>query len=180
MTTCCMEKGNHILRLVDAPNGLQIAYRDVQPFGQKFVARTVDFVVSGQLRFRVHVDALEPANEFSALEQAPPDEAQRLNFHRTDYPLATGELFGGQLLKSVPALCPKLGGDVVLKCHVSTSGEIESVEVLQSSGPALNPLAIAAAKQWKFRASYQNTALVPQDVTVRLQGNGESPVFMTR
>lgn len=178
VTTYCMEKGNHILRLVDAPNGLQIAYRDVQPFGGKFVARTVDFAVSGRIRFRVHVDSLETANDFSALEQAPPDEAQRLNFHRADIPFSTGELFYGQLLKSVPALFPKPGGDVVLKCHVNASGEIESVKVLQSSSPALNPLAIAAAKKWKFRASYQNTALVPQDVTIRLQGDGESPVFM--
>ena len=178
ITTYCMEKGNHILRLIDAPNGLQIAYRDVQPFGSKFISRTVDFVVSGHLRMRVHVDSLETATDFSALEQAPPDGAQRLNFHRADSPIGTSELFHGQLLKSVPALFPKPGGDIVLKCHVNTMGEVESTEVLQSSSPALNPLAIAAAKQWKFRASYQNIALVPQDVIVRLQGNGESPVFM--
>ena len=178
ITTYCMEKGNHILRLVEAPNGLQIAYRDVQPFGKKFIARTIDFVLAGRLWMRVHVDSLETATEFLALEEAPPDEAQRLNFHRADSPTATGELFHGQLLKSVPALFQKPGADIVLKCHVSVSGEVESVEVLQSSSPALNALATAAAKQWKFRASYQNTTLVPQDVIVRLQGNGESPVFM--
>lgn len=178
ITTYCMEKGNHILRLVEAPNGLQIVLSDVQPYGRKFIARTIDFVVFGKLRFRVHVDSLETVDEFSALEQTPPDEAQHLTFHRDDIAFNTGELFRGQLLRNVPALFPKPGGDVLLKCHVSTSGEVESVEVLQSSSPALNPLAIAAAKRWKFRASYQNTALVTQDVTVRLQSDGESPLFI--
>ncbi len=178
VTTYCMEKGNHILRLVDAPNGLQIAYRDVQPFGKKFVARTVDFIVFRKLRMRVRLDALEAATDFSALEQAPPGVAQRLSFHRGELPVATGELFHGQILKSVPALFPKPGGDVVLKCHVTTAEGVDSAEVIQSSNQALNGLAVAAAKQWKFRASYQDSALVPQEVTLRLQGDGESPVFI--
>lgn len=179
ITTYCMERGNHILRFVEARKGLEIVYKDIQPFGNKFVARTIDFAVNGRVMIRLHVNTLESASEFAAIEQTPPEKAQRLSYHVADIPYESLVLFQGQLLKSMPALFPMPGGDVVMSCHVDMTGQVDSVKVLQSSSPALNPLAMAAAKKWKFRVSYQKTGLLPQNVIVRLQGNGESPVFMS-
>lgn len=175
ITTYCMEKGNHILRLVQEPNGLRISYNNVRPFGKKFVARDIEIVWNGQSRFRIHVDALDVPTDFSALDAPAPSNAQILAFHRADG-FATGALFGGQPLQTTLPIFPKPGGFVTLKGQVDDKGIVSGIEVVTSSNPRLNDAAIAAFGQWKFRVSYQDMAIVRESVEVHFQGSGEEPV----
>ncbi|MEK6397698.1 MAG: energy transducer TonB [Terriglobus sp.] len=175
LTTYCMEKGNHILRLVQQPNGVRISYNTVRPFGKKFVARDIEIAWNGKPRFRIHVDALDVPTDFAVLDASAPIKAQDLQFHRADG-FATGELFRGQPSQMVSPIFPKPGGTVTLKGQVDNTGNISGVAVVTTSNPRLNDAAIAAFQQWKFRVSYQNTVTVPEEVEIVFQGTGESPV----
>src|SRR5579872_4929956 len=46
-------------------------------------------------------------------------------------------------------------GEVLLKLHISETGDVESVDVL-SGHPALVPAAVDAAKKWKFKPYIKN------------------------
>lgn len=175
ITSYCMEKGNHILRLVQEPNGVRISYNNVRPFGKKFVARDIEIAWSGNPRFRIHIDALDVPTDFSAIDEPAPIKAQNLPFHRADG-FATGALFGGQPLQTALPIFPKPGGFVTLKGQVDDKGIVSGIEVESSSNSRLNDAAIAAFGQWKFRVSYQNAAIVSESVEVLFQGSGEEPV----
>jgi hypothetical protein len=175
ITSYCMEKGNHILRLVQEPNGVRISYNNLRPFGKKFVARDIEIAWNGYPRFRIHIDALDVPTDFSAIDAPAPVKAQDLPFHRADG-FVTGALFAGQPLQTALPIFSKPGGLVTLKGQVDDKGIVSGIEVVNSSNPRLNDAAIAAFGQWKYRVSYQNTAIVRQSVEIRFQGSGEGPV----
>jgi hypothetical protein len=178
LTTYCMEKGNHILRLVQKPNGVRISYNTVRPFGKKFVARDVEIAQNGRPRFRIHVDALDTPTDFGSLDAPAPSNAQIFTFHRADG-FVTDELFRGQPSQMVSPIFPKPGGTVMLKGQVDEKGNVSGVEVVNSSNPRLNDATVTAFGQWKFRVSYQNTTLIREEVEVVFQGTGEGPVKAT-
>jgi TonB family protein len=170
LTTYCMEKGNHLIRLISRPNGLAISFNEIGPFGKKYVARSISVGTKDHVLARLHVDSLVAADDFSALNVPPPPDAQLLPFHRADMPYRSGELMLGQVLEKVSPMAPETGlrGVVVLKLHVDTTGAVESASIISSQNQILNNAALIAVKQWRFRASYQGAKLVPADVDVEL------------
>lgn len=165
-TTYCMEKGNHILHAVLQPNAKEIVFNDVEPFGGKFIARSISVAIRGIVRAKLHVDVLETASDFHALNESAPGGAQLLRFHRADLPRSflTGEVMQGQLFsggQNWSDIVGDLHGTIILNMHVNTAGSVTGVDVLRSSSPAATVLVVAAVKQWRFRVSYQGDRLVP-------------------
>lgn len=165
LTTYCMQKGNHLLRLMLLPNFKEIAFDDLQPFGAKFVPRTIRIAVHGKIRLKLHVDLLEAVTDFTSLDAAPPDSAQIFHFHRADQPFRSGELMEGQFLAGPSPMYPHAGleGTISIKLHVGTAGDVESASILESQNQALKAPVLAAVKSWRFRVSYQYTKVVPVD-----------------
>jgi TonB family protein len=170
LTTYCMAEGNHLIRLISRPNGLAISFNDIEPFGKKYVARSISVGTKDHVLARLHVDSLVVANDFSALNVQPPSDAQLLPFHRADMPYRSGELMHGQVLQKVSPMVPEAGlrGVVVLKLHVDTTGAVESASIISSQNQIPKDAALTAVKQWRYRVSYQGDKLVPVDVDVEL------------
>jgi TonB family protein len=170
LTTYCMAEGNHLIRLISRPNGLAISFNDIEPFGKKYIARSISVGTKDHVLARLHVDTLVVATDFSALNVPPPSDAQLLPFHRADMPYRSGELMHGQVLQKVSPIAPQiqLRGVVVLKLHVDTTGAVESASIISSQNQILNEDALTAVRQWRYRVSYQGDKLVPVDVDVEL------------
>jgi TonB family protein len=162
-----MEKGSHLLRLISRPNFVEISFNDVQPFEKKYIARSIQVGINGRIRLKLHVEVLETAENFNALNDASPDGAQLIPDHRADahFSWLTGELMRGQLLNKVSPQYPQAGlsGNLVLKVHVDATGAVDSEEVLRSENQILKAPVLAAVKQWRFRVSYQSDKVVPAD-----------------
>jgi hypothetical protein len=166
MTTYCMSKGSHLLRLIQLPDNLDIAFDDVQQFGKKYPARTIRISQHGKLTVMLHVDALEDAKDFNELDAAAPEGAQRLD---SPYPRPAnlidygGAFMRGQLLTKARPLYPHAGldGVIVVKAHVDTTGSVDSAEVISSSSQLLKIPMLTAVKQLKFRVSYQGDKVMP-------------------
>jgi len=166
LTTYCMEKGNHIVHVLSQPNAHEIVFNDIEPFGGRFIARSVSVGINGIVRAKLQVDVMEPATDFHELNEPAPGGAQLLRFHRADLPRSylTGEVMRGQLLaggKNLHSLVGDLHGTVVLNIHVDTTGSVAGVDVVRSSSPVLTASVVAAVKQWRFRVSYQGDRVVP-------------------
>lgn len=171
LTTYCMEKGNHIARVLVQSNARDVVLNDIEPFGGKFIARTVSVMIGGIVREKLHVDVLEPAKDFHELNEPAPGGAQLLRFHRADsshpYPLVTsGEVMVGQLLsgggaQSLHSVVGDSHGTVVLNIHVDTTGAVTAADVLKTSSPLFVAPVVAAVKQWRFRVSYRADRIVP-------------------
>lgn len=176
MTTYCMERGNHLIRLVSRPNSKEITFNNVEPFGKKFIARSVQVGIMGRVVLQLHVNVLEAADNFDALAVIPPVNAQLLSFHRADRPYVSGELMRGQLLKKVSPLYPQAGlrGQILVKLHIDTTGVVNQVEIIKSENQILEAPVLTAVKQWKFRVSYQGTKPVPVDTIYTFSYGGDS------
>lgn len=177
LTTYCLAKGNHLLKVVRRPNRVEMTYNDAQPFGKKYVARSID-VVRGTARLKIHIDVLEEAQDAAELDAAVPEGAQVLGFHRADLPRRTGELMLGQLLSKVSPQYPQEGlrGTITVKCHVNTKGEVESEEVLGAANQQLKAPVVNALKAWRFRVSYRGDKLVDVDRVIRFSYGGEEVI----
>jgi TonB family protein len=171
-TSYCMEKGNHLLRVLSFPNGITVGLNDVEPFGKKYIARSMEVASGERVLLRLHVDSLLAASDFSSLETPPPPDAQLLKFHRADVPHRSSELMPGRVLYSVEpkGFKPGLERSVVVTLHVDTSGNVASAEINSSSNVLSRDAVLAAVKQWKFEAGYQDDKLAPFDIhlTVRI------------
>lgn len=165
LTTYCLNKGNHLLRLISRPNAVGISFNDVGPFGKKYIARSVAVQVGNVVRLKLHIDVLEAATDFSPLEIPPPATAHLLRIHRADVPYVSGELMRGQLLKAVNPdyLRTAFQGNVVVKVHIDTTGAVESAEVVRSDNRILKAPLLEAVKQWRYRVSYQGNKVVAVD-----------------
>jgi len=174
LTTYCLAPGNHLLKLIRKPNGKDVLFNDIRPFGDKYIARTIEVRVLGKLTLRVHVDTLEAATEFTAFEVPVPEGAQVLSFHRADQPWRSGELMQGQLLRKVDPLYPQAGlrGTITVKIHIDTAGAVESEDVLEAQNQILKAPVLAALKEWRFRTSYQGQKVVPVDHIFRFSFGG--------
>jgi len=165
LTEYCMEQGNHIVHLISRPNAKEITLNDIKPFGNKYIARSIEVGINGKVRLKLHIDVLETATDFHELDVEPPAEVQLLPFHRVDlhYPYLTGELMRGQLLNGMDlhSLVGVLHGTVTLTAHVDTTGAVTSVDVARSSNPILTASVVALIRKWRFRVSYMGTKLVP-------------------
>ena len=168
LTTYCLNKGNHLLRLISRPNAVGISFNDVEPFGKKYVARSIVVQVGNTVRLRLHVDVLEAALDFSSLNVPPPATAQLLPFHRADVPYVSGELMRGQLLKTINPdyLRTAFQGNVLVKVHIDTTGAVESAEVIKSENKILKAPLLEAVKQWRYRVSYQGNKAVAVDQVI--------------
>jgi hypothetical protein len=175
LTTYCLAKGNHLLRFISRPNGVEITFSDVQPFGKKYIARSIQVGVRGKIVLKLHVDLLEGATNSPELDIPAPVTAQLLDYHRADMPLVTGELMGGQLLTKISPQYPQAGlrGTITVKVHVNTTGKVESEDVLDAENQILKAPVLTALKQWQFRVSYQGTKLVPVDHVYKFSYGGE-------
>lgn len=175
LTTFCLARGNHLLRLIRQPNGIEVGFSEIQPFGDKYIARLIEVGMSGKVVLRIHVDTLTAASDFSSLDVTAPAEAQRLSFHRADLPFNSGELMQGQLLKKVSPLYPQAGlrGTITVKMHVDTSGAVVSADVLEAQNQILKAPVLAAVQGWRFRVSYQGSKLVPVDHVYRFSYGGD-------
>ncbi len=166
-TTYCMEKGSHLLRLISRPNFVEISFNDLQPFGKKFIARSIQVGINGRIHLKLHIEVLEAAENFNTLNGASPEGAQMIPFHRADLASSwlTGELMRGQLLNKVSPHYPQSGlhGNIVVKVHVDAAGAVDSEEVLRSENQILKAPVLEAVKQWRFRVSYQGDKVVPVD-----------------
>jgi TonB family protein len=162
LTTYCMSKGSHLLRLITRPNLIEIAFNGVEPFGKTYIPRTIQVAIKGRAGLRLHVDTIEPASDFSALETPAPQDAQMLGFHRADLPPITGELKHAQVLTKVSPQYPQAGmrGKVVVKVHIDTTGAVESAEVLSADNQILKAPVMTAVKQWTYRAAYRGDKVV--------------------
>jgi TonB family protein len=171
VTTYCMAKGNHLLRLISRPNGIEIAFNDIQPFENKFVARTVVVAQKGGGVLRMHIDRLEPTANSDALREAPLESAQILGFHRADMSYLTGELMHAQLLTKVSPQYPQAGlrGKIVVKVHIDTTGSVGSMEVVSADNQVLKAPVLNALKQWKFRVAYQGGKAVEDEQIFEFQ-----------
>jgi hypothetical protein len=169
-TTFCLSKGNHLLRRIAYPNGKEVVFNDVQPFGQKFIARSISVAINHKVCLNIHVNLLEAATDFSSITEAPPQDAQIIPFHRSDVsPLATGELRVGQNLKQPLPFHDgdiHLQGMITLKVHVDETGAVQSIDVLHADNQVLKAPVETALKNWRFRASYKGDKLVPMDYFV--------------
>lgn len=163
MTTYCMSKGSHLLRLIQLPDNLDIAFDDVQQFGKKYPARTIRISQHGKLTYVLHVDAVEEASDFSELDAAAPEGAQKLAFSSPAGPVYGGAFMRGQILTKARPLYPHAGldGVVMVKAHVDTTGSVDSAEVISSSSQLLKIPMLAAVKELKFRVSYQGDKVMP-------------------
>jgi TonB family protein len=170
LTTFCMARGNHLIRLILRPNDLAIAFNDIQPFGKRYIARSIEVTQAGRPIVRMHIDALTAADDFSALNATPPDGARISDYHRADHPFISNDLREGQILTMVPPIIPTTGsrGVVVVKVHVDTAGQVEHAEVIGSENQIIKNAALTAVRQWRWRVSYQGDKLVPIDTTVWL------------
>jgi TonB family protein len=171
LTTYCMAKGNHILRLVSRPNAIQMAFNDIQPFGRKYVARTIEVALKGRAMLRLHIDKLEPLTDFNMLQAPAPTDAQILTLRSSDSPSVSGELMHAQLLTKVNPQYPQEGmrGRVVVKLHINTEGAVESAEVISAENQVLKAPVLTAVKQWKYRVAYRAGKVVDDDQTVVFQ-----------
>jgi TonB family protein len=168
LTTYCMEKGNHLLRLISRPNSVEIAFNNLVPFGRGYMPRTVQVALKGRESLHLHIDKLEPATDFSALESAPPADAQLLPFHRAEQPWRTGEFMHAQLLTKVSPRYPQTGmnGTVVVKVHIDKSGAVSTAEILSADNQILKAPILTAVKQWKYRPAYQAGELKEDEQTI--------------
>jgi TonB family protein len=171
LTTYCMAKGNHLLRLVSRPNAIQIAFNDIQSFGRKYVPRTIEVALKGRAMMRLHIERLEPLTDFSMLQTPAPADAQTLTLRSSDSPLVSGELMHGQLLTKISPQYPQEGmrGQVVVKLHINTKGAVESAEVLSAENQVLKAPILTAVKQWRYRVAYRAGKVVDDDQTVVFQ-----------
>jgi len=165
LTTYCLQRGNHLLRLMLLPHSEEIGFNDLQAFGAKFVARTIQIAIHGKIRLKLHVDLLETATDFTVLDAAPPDSAHVFHFHRADETFRSTEVMVGQWLSGSAPMYPHdgLDGAITVKLQVGTTGEVQSASVLEAQNQALKAPVLAAVKSWRFRVSYQGTKLVPVD-----------------
>ena len=163
MTTYCMSKGSHLLRLIQLPDNLDIGFEDIQQFGKKYVARTIRISQKGKLNLLLHVDALEEASDFSELDAAAPEGAQKLTYTPPTGPVYGGPFMRGQLLTKARPIYPHAGldGVIVVKVHVDTTGSVDSAEVVSSSSQLLKIPMLTAVKELKFRISYQGAKVMP-------------------
>jgi len=170
LTTFCMARGNHLIRLILRPNDLAIAFNDIQPFGGRYIARSIEVTQAGKPVVRMHIDALTATDDFSALNVTPPDGARISDYHRADHPFISSDLKCGQVMTTVPPIIPSTGfrGVVVVKVHVDTTGQVEHAEVIGSENQIIKNAALASVKQWRWRVSYQGDKLVPVDTAVEL------------
>ena len=163
MTTYCMSKGSHLLRLIQLPDNLDIGFEDIQQFGKKYVARTIRISQKGKVSLLLHVDALEEASDFSELDAPAPDGAQKGTYTPPTGPVYGGAFMRGQLLTKARPLYPHAGldGVIVVKAHVDTTGSVDSAEVVSSSSQLLKIPMLAAVRELKFRVSYQGAKVMP-------------------
>lgn len=171
-TTYCLAKGNHLLRLENRPNFWRIAFNDIEPFENKYLARSIELAHGGAPVLWLHVDLIEKAEDFSLLNEAAPDGAQMLHFHRADVPFLSGETMRGTPIYTTPPLVqsnPGHSGIVVIKIHIDTTGAVSSAEIVSSPNKFLSAAALSQVKQWRYSLSYVNDKVVPIDnvVTVR-------------
>lgn len=172
LTTYCLSSGSHLLRRISRPNDISISLNDVQDFGSEYIARSLTVAKRGKTLLHLHVDSLTNPSDFSLLDTAPPPDAQLLIFHRADVTTHNGEIMHGQLLTTKPPTLPTLDptaappeGNVVLKLHIDNRGQVVGVDVVRSSNAILTTAAVAAAKQWRYRVSYQDGRAVQVDET---------------
>lgn len=174
LTTYCLNKGNHLLRLIYRPNKISIGFNDVEPFGKKYIARSIEVALDGKVLLKLHIDVLEAASDFSSLNVPPPAAAQILHFHRADVPYLSGEIMTGQLLHAVN-LKGESHGTVTVKLHIDVTGAVESAEVVKGRNSIGEAPLLEAMKQWRYRVSYQGNKLVPIDEYINFaQGNRET------
>ncbi len=175
LTTYCLDPGTHLLRIIQRPNEMEWTFNEVRQFGGKYIPRAIEIRRKGRLWYKIHVDLLEPAGDSAELDVPPPASAQLLQFHRADFPLTTGELMHGQLLKKVSPQYAQAGlrGTITVKLHVNTSGEVESTEIIEAQNQILKAPVLAAVKDWRFRVSYQGTKPVAVDYLYRFSYNGD-------
>jgi TonB family protein len=169
LTTFCMARGNHLIRLILCPDDVAIAFNDIQPFGGRYIARSIEITQGGRPIVRMHIDLLTMADDFNALNAPPPEGAKISDYHRADHPYIPG-LKLGQVLTTVPPIIPATGfrGVVVLKVRVDTAGRVEHAEIVGSENQIIKDAALAAVKQWTWRVSYQGDKLMPVDGVVRM------------
>lgn len=175
LTTYCVGKGNHLLRLISRPNSIEIAFNDIQPFGHEYIARTIQVAAKGRAMLRLHVDTLEPTLDSSSLEIPPPAGAQLMPFHRADMRGTTGEIKHAQLLSKVSPQYPKEGlhGKLVVKLHIDTTGTVASADVVSAENQILRAPVLTAVKQWKYRAAYQGDKVIEDDQTIVFEAGRE-------
>ena len=168
LTTYCLNKGNHLLRFISLPYFQEISFNDLQPLGNKFIARTIIVALNGRVLVKIHVDVLEAASDFHELDSPAPTEAQLLSFHRADQKISSGFVWRGQLLKKVSPLYPHEGmrEKITVKLHIDTTGAVESAEVLGAQNQILKAPVLNAVKQWRYRVSYQGDKAVAVDQVV--------------
>lgn len=168
LTTYCMEKGNHLLRLISRPNSIEISFNTLEPFGKGYIPRTVQVALKGKGSLRLHVDKLEPATDFNALASAPPADAQLLPFHRAEQPWRNGEFMHAQLLSKVSPQYPQTGmnGNLVVKLHIDKTGAVSVAEILSSGNQILKTPILTAVRQWKYRPAYQSGELREDEQTI--------------
>lgn len=178
-TTYCMSKGSHLLRLIIRPNGFSLVLNDTQQFEKKYIARSIELPAGNSVWIRLHIDSLETADNFSALDTPSPVNAQSLqgdaqplqNIDAAGLPFHDYML--GQVLDSPQLRLPSYAsvghGLVVLHLSIDTSGHVTDAEVVNSSNKLLGTAAIDVVKNWRYRVAYQGDKLMPGVQTVNLQ-----------
>ncbi len=179
LTTYCLDKVSHVIRLISRPNSMEIVFNDYQPFGKQFIARTIQIGIGKQTVLRLHVGVLEKADDFRAFETPMPAGAQDLSVLKpTDEnaPYVTGQLMHGQLLKRVePAYSQALfPGLAVVKLHINTHGVVDTAEVIRCDSPVIKGPILSAVKQWRYRVSYRGRTVVADDQIVTFPPVGDA------
>jgi len=180
VTTYCLARGNHLLRRIYLPNQTQINLDDIAPFNGHYIPRTITVLQGGQVAGRMHVATIEPATDFSALEQSAPTDAKHYAPRRQDASYIMGSTMPGQLVyrpsthdktQSIFDATPM--GTMQLQLQINTAGAVTDVQILHSANPTLNPWAIQWGKKLRFRSAYQGDHLVPFTVYYTLDFGGK-------
>jgi hypothetical protein len=172
-TTYCLD--SHDLTLIgqhDDSSGGNVDRYDVAPFGDKLIARTIEFNESLGKTVRVRIVTLESASDFSALNAPVPPDAHRGKAHSQE-DLTVDDLIRGKTGSTVeiPLLCKQPNySPVQLKLHIDAGGSVTGFDVLSDLNHIMTVPVIEAARQiaqqWRFPISYRNARPIPLDQIV--------------
>jgi TonB family protein len=167
-TTFCLAKGNHLLHLISRPNGITIAFSDIPNFEKKYIARSLEVARQAVPIFRLQIDSLAAATEFSAIDEPPPPGAQTAPSYPGEMAYQTGELMHGQVIHAANTMLSRFGrgGVVHIRVHIDKTGTVTSADILDSPSPFLSNAARSSVMNWKYRVAYQYGKLVDDEQVI--------------
>lgn len=151
--TYCVDKGIPAIRITSRPSDRpQFIHDNIQRFQGRYVAGDLRAVKDGKTILKAHLESLEIIADIDESSFVPPPDAIQISRRIA----VSAAVSLGMLLKTVDPVYPVTAksagvqGVVVLQARISKTGDIEDLHVV--SGPdVLQPAALGAVKQWKYR-----------------------------